>query len=63
MERIDTQLIMSKLKSKEDRINFLRETGNLLFNILGFYLPNDKGFDTKFFMQVLKGEKNVNTNI
>ena len=63
MERIDTQLIMSKLKSKEDRINFLREKGNLLFNILGFYLPNDKGFDTKFFMQVLKGEKNVNTNI
>ena len=60
MERIDTQLILSKLKSKEDRINFLRETGKLIFNILGFYLPNDKGFDAKFFIQVLKGEKNVN---
>ena len=30
---------------------------------ISVYLPNDKGFDTKFFMQVLKGEKNVNTNI
>ena len=37
MERIDVQLLLSKLRTKEDRINFMRESGNDIFNILGFY--------------------------
>ena len=38
----------------------MRETGKKFFLIFGFYLPNDRGFDGKFFVQVLKGEKTVN---
>lgn len=59
MERVDINLVLSKLRSKEDRINFMRETGKINYHILGFYMPTDKGFDTKFFVQVLKGQKNV----
>ena len=59
MERIDVQLLLSKLRTKEDRVNFMRESGNHFFIILGFYLPNERGFDSKFFIQVLKGQKNV----
>ena len=59
MDHVDVQLLLSKLRSKEDRINFMRETGKNFFLILGFYLPNDRGFDGKFFIQVLKGEKTV----
>ena len=59
MEKVDMQLILSKLRSKEDRVNFMREIGKRYFIISGFYLPTDRGFDGKFFIQVLKGEKNV----
>ena len=59
MERIDVQLLLSKLRTKEDRFNFMGESGNHTFNILGFYLPNERGFDSKFVVQVLKGQKNV----
>lgn len=60
MDHVDVQLLLSKLRSKEDRINFMRETGKKFFLILGFYLPNDRRFDGKFFVQILKGEKTVN---
>lgn len=30
MERIDIRTLLSKLKSKTDRINFMRELGNLV---------------------------------
>ena len=59
MEQVDMQLILSKLRSKEDRVNFMREIGKRYFIISGFYLPTDRGFDGKFFIQALKGEKNV----
>ena len=59
MDHVDVQLLLSKLRSKEDSINFMRETGKNFILILGFYLPNDRGFDGKFFVQVLKGEKTV----
>ena len=51
--RIDARSIMQKFKCKEDIINFCRE--------IGYYFPNKVGYDSKYFMQFLKGEKKLLT--
>lgn len=58
MEKIDINLILAKLRSKQDRINFMRETGNKNINVLGFYVPGDRGFDFQILYSGAKGRKN-----
>lgn len=59
MEQVDIRKILGKLRLKSNRINFLREAGMKFFNFLGFILPADRGFDGKFFLEVIKREKSV----
>lgn len=54
--------LLKKCRNKEDIINICRELGNILFFIifiLGYYFPNQKGFDGKFFLQWGAGQKRV----
>ena len=58
--------ILKKFKHKEDRYNFCRQKGifNLFFNLnilidIGFWLPNESGFDSTFFVKFLGKEKEV----
>ena len=55
--------LLKKFKTKEDRYNFLREMSKLFSFILDLYLPNETGFDSQYFLQVLMGQKKVNYNI
>ena len=55
--------LLKKFKTKEDRYNFLREMSKLISFILDLYLPNETGFDSQYFLQVLMGQKKVNYNI
>ena len=55
--------LLKKFKTKEDRYNFLREMSKLISFILVLYLPNETGFDSQYFLQVLMGQKKVNYNI
>ncbi len=61
MERISIGDIMSKIKTKEDMINFYREQGNKNNKDIGLYFPKYAGFYGKFFLQTLRGEKQVRT--
>ncbi len=58
--------LAKSIRSKTDMINFFRERSNYKFkqfNILILYIdkyfPGKPGFDFKFFIQCLKGEKDV----
>lgn len=51
--------LLKKFKTKEDRYNFLRENSKFKFFILDLYLPNEVGFDSNYFLQVLMGSKKV----
>ena len=61
MEQINQHLIpvsateiLKKCKNKEDIVNICRELGKYIFVILfdiGYYFPNEKGFDGKYFLQ------------
>ena len=45
--------LLSKCKCHEDLVNICRELGKpYLFNIyaIGFFFPNESGFDGKFFL-------------
>lgn len=59
METTSMDAIHSKIRTKEERVNFFREQGNFLLIILGLYFPNESGYDSKYFLQVLSGQKNV----
>lgn len=59
MERIEASDLLRKIKTQEDKINFFREQGNSKIKIIGLYFPKKVGFDGKFFLQVLRGEKQV----
>lgn len=52
--------LLKKFKTKEDRYNFLREMSKPFFIILDLYFPNEIGFDSNYFLQVLIGAKKVN---
>lgn len=60
MEKIPLADITTKLRTKEDRVNFCRENGNNTITIIGFYLPVCAGYDLKFFLQFWGGQKKVN---
>ena len=49
--------LLKKFKTKEDRYNFLREMSKFISFILEFYLPNESGFDSHYFLQVPIGQK------
>lgn len=54
--------VLKKLKSPKDRRNFALENSMLLFLCLSFFcldwfIPNLKGYDATFLLQVMKGEK------
>ena len=53
--------IYSKIKTKDDIINYFREQGKLInkFNIIGLYYPKLSCYDNKFFLEVLQGRKKV----
>ena len=60
MEKVGLDYISSKIKTKNDILDFFRETGKWYFiKNKGFYFPNAPGFDSKFFFQVLQGSKKV----
>jgi hypothetical protein len=59
MERVSVGEINSKIKTKEDMTNFYREQGKFFINFTGLYFPKGPGFDGKFFLQTLRGEKQV----
>ncbi len=59
MESIQVSDLVQKLPSKEDKINFFKEQGAGPVLIIGLLFPDLRGFDAKFFFQVLAGEKNV----
>ena len=52
MEKISCSNILQKLGTFEDRQNFV-----------GFILPYEKGFDVKYFLSFLRGEKKVRINL
>ena len=56
---VNSSDILKKFKSREDRYNFMRENSNYLYNFLDLYLPQEVGFDSYFFLQVLSGSKKV----
>ena len=68
--KIKVSELMKKFKHKEDRFNFCRQKGknnfhiiiNLLLYIV-FWLPNEPGFDSTFFVKFLKKEKEVSGKI
>jgi len=58
--------LMKKFKHRDDRYNFCRQKDKKIFFIsnnilysLGFWLPNEVGFDATFFVQFLTEEKEV----
>ena len=51
--------LLKKFKTKEDRYNFLREMSKYDYLISDLYLPNEIGFDSNYFLQVLTGVKKV----
>lgn len=61
MQNISISDIYSKLKSKEDIINYFRELGKFLNNnkSIGLYYPKLSCYDNKFFLQVLANKKKV----
>ena len=68
--KIKVSDLMKKFKHRDDRYNFCRQKGKEIFfiinNILssiGFWLPNEVGFDATFFIQFLTKEKEVRETI
>ena len=56
---VNSSELLKKFKSREDRYNFMRENSKYLYNFLDLYLPQEVGFDSYFFLQVLSGSKKV----
>ena len=68
--KIKVSELMKKFKHKEDRFNFCRQKGKWIICIIidiilyiGFWLPNEPGFDSTFFIKFLKKEKEVSGKI
>ena len=54
--------LLQKCRCHEDIVNICRELGKLnifIRFILGFFFPNEVGFDGKFFLQWGAGKKKV----
>jgi len=52
MERISCSKILQKLKTFEDRQNFVRELGNILYIIYRVYSAKRKGFRCQVFFRI-----------
>ena len=65
MEQISVTELISKFPTLEDQRLFLKESGKAFFYIffIGFYFPTFKGFDTKFFISFIRGDKKVILNL
>ena len=65
MEQISVTELISKFPTLEDQRLFLKESGKAFFYLffIGFYFPSFKGFDTKFFISFIRGEKKVSLNL
>ena len=62
MQTIGINQIYTKLKTKEDIINYFREHGKydlLLLNLIGFYYPEYSCFNNKILLDILSGNKKV----
>ena len=62
--KIKVSELIKKFKHREDRYNFCRQQGKpILFQIsnfiLGYWYPNEIGFDSTFFIQFLTKKKEV----
>lgn len=64
--KIKVSELMKKFKHREDRYNFCRQQGKIIifiiFNFIfnkGYWLPNEAGFDSTFFIQFLTKQKQV----
>ena len=62
MEIVGLDYLRTKIKTKQDIVDFFREIGKLNYLTSGYYYPNSPGFDSKFFYQVLSGAKSVRNN-
>ena len=53
--------LISKCRRKIDMIKFARELGMRLipYNPIGYYFPQETGFDSKYFLEFLSGRKKV----
>ena len=40
-------------------VNIARELGMRLYNDIGYYFPQEIGFDSKYFLEFLSGRKKV----
>ena len=61
--KVKVSELIKKFKHREDRYNFCRQQGKLIYfliiNItLGYWYPNEIGFDSTFFVQFLT-KKNI----
>ena len=62
--KVKVSELIKKFKHREDRYNFCRQQGKLIYfliiNItLGYWYPNEIGFDSTFFVQFLTKKKEV----
>ena len=52
IQRFPMTEILKKFPTKADRFNFCRENSMFVYLLLDYYLPNNQGFDTKFFYSI-----------
>ena len=61
MQYITLSEIYTKIKSKDDIINYFREQGKIINNNKWFrtFFPKLSCYDNRFFLEVLQGKKKV----
>ncbi len=61
MEQITISDLLLKFPTLQDQRIFLKESGIYIFYFIisGFYFPTYRGFDSKFFISFIRGEKKV----
>ena len=62
--KVKVSELIKKFKHREDRYNFCRQQGKLIYFLiiiitLGYWYPNEIGFDSTFFVQFLTKKKEV----
>ena len=55
--KVKVSQLMIKCHRRTDMINITRE---LVYKYVGYYFPNETGYDRKFFLEFLPGKKLVN---
>ena len=59
IQRFPMTEILKKFPIKADRFNFCRKNSIFVYLLLDYYLQNNPGFGTKFFIQFLSGQKKI----